>query len=649
MTEMQLHPWDVENKLKEELEYLIEEIYQVKIARDEIPVAPPPNSEFGDLSTPIALKLAKEARKSPLAIAEQLAESLSSLHIPYVESFNVTRPGYINAKLDIHHFGKELVQQIHRMGKDYGNNSDGAAEKFVIEHTNINPNKAAHIGHLRNACLGDTLARLAEKCGFDVEVQNYIDDTGTAVADVVVGLHYLGEKYEGTQRFDYFCWDLYTKVNILYQSDAELEAKQAEVLHLIEEGHNDIAKLAKETSKDIVDCHLKTMARLDVFYKVLTWESDIMKMGFWRHAFEKMKERGGIVYEESGPNQGCWVVKLGDLPEFSNLENPDKVLLRSNGTATYTAKDIANQMWKFGILGKDFQYSAYCTQENGETLWTSDMEGQSMHEFGNADVVMNVIDIRQKYLQDVLRLSLHKLGYEKQAANSIHFGYEVVALSTEAARELGVEVSDDRDIYAMAGRRGIGVKADDLIDRIVEKTTEEVARRHPEMSLEEQKELGTRIAVGAVRYYMIRYNTNSVIVFDFKEALSLQGNTGPYLQYSFARASNILRKAESEVAHAETASLPDAQGEITDAEKDLLKKLAEYPQVVRKGFKDVSPSAVTDYAYNLATTFMSFYEKAPVLSADEVTKQYRLTLVYAFRQVMANVLYVLGIPAPDRM
>ena len=649
MTEKPIHPWDVENKLKEELEYLIDEIYQVRIGREEISIAPPPNPEFGDLSTPIALKLAKVARKSPMEIAEQLAASLSALDIPYLEAFNVTRPGYINVKLDSFGFGSDLVSRIREMGLAYGNNDDGKAKKFVIEHTNINPNKAAHIGHLRNACLGDTIARLAEKCGFDVEVQNYIDDTGTAVADVVVGLHYLGEQYDGKQRFDYFCWDLYTKVNILYQDNPELEAKQAEVLHLIEEGHNEVAELAKETSKRIVDCHLHTMARLDVFYKVLTWESDIMKMGFWKHAFEKMKEQSGIVYEESGPNQGCWVVKLGDLPEFSNLENPDKVMLRSNGTATYTAKDIANQMWKFGILGKDFLYSAYCTQENGVTLWTSDMHGEPMHDFGNADVVMNVIDIRQKYLQDVLRLSLHKLGFESEASNSIHFGYEVVALSTEAARELGVEVSDDRDIYAMAGRRGIGVKADDLIDRIVEKTTEEVAKRHPEMSPEEQRDLGTQIALGAVRYYMVRYNTNSVIVFDFKEALSLQGNTGPYLQYSFARASNILRKAAAETTSAADDSDAVLSAELTLAEKDLMKKLAEYPHIVKKGFKDVAPSVVTDYAYNLATAFMGFYEKAPVLSADEHTKKFRLTLVSAFQQVMGNVLYVLGIPAPERM
>ncbi len=647
MTE-KTYPWEADLHVKNELQLLISEIYQIDLSLDEIAVSSPPNPEFGDLSTPVAMKLAKAARKSPVEIAQQLADSLQAVHLPYFESFSVTKPGYINAKMDYKRFAGDLLTSIRNMGDQFGNNADGEKKKFVIEHTNINPNKAAHIGHLRNSCLGDTMARLAEKSGFDVEVQNYIDDTGTAVADVVVGLHYLGEKYDGKQRFDYFCWDLYTKVNILYQEDPELEAKQAEVLHLIEEGNNEIAHLAKETSKKIVDCHLNTMARLDVFYKVLTWESDIMKMGFWKHAFARMKDQGGIVYEESGPNKGCWVVKLGDLPEFSNLENPDKILLRSNGTATYTAKDIANQMWKFGILGRDFLYSIYCTQKNGKELWTSDMDGAKMDDFGRADVVMNVIDIRQKYLQDVLRLSLFKLGFEDEADNSIHFGYEVVALSTEAAQELGVEVSDERDIYAMAGRKGIGVKADDLLDRIIEKTTEEVAKRHPEMSAEEQTALGTKIAVGAVRYYMIRYNTNSVIVFDFQEALSLQGNTGPYLQYSYARASNILRKAGADNIEIKMDGL-DALSTMADAEKELIKKMVEYPGVIRRGFRDVAPSAVTDYAYSLATSFMSFYEKVPVLSADDDMKSMRLELVAAFKMVMGNVLHVLGIPAPERM
>lgn len=644
-----LNPWEIEDYFKDLLRAAIASTCGCELTAEAVPVAPPSNPAFGDLSSPVCLRLAKELRQAPMVIAAKVAEELRAGDIELVSDITVTSPGYVNFVLDFSRYAKDLLSVIAAEKQNFGRNDSGRGKKFVIEHTNINPNKAAHIGHLRNACLGDTLARLAAAGGYNVEIQNYIDDTGTAVADVVVGLHYLGRQPDSEQRFDYFCWDLYTEVNSLYERDPDLKGKQAEVLHLIEQGGNAVAELAKETAKKIVDCHLQTMWRLGIFYQLLTWESDIIHFGFWRYAFEKLKEQGGITYEESGPNQGCWVVKLGDMEEFSQLENPDKVLLRSNGTATYTAKDIAYQMWKFGVLGKDFLYAPYCRQPDGETIWTSTLEGTQNLSFGRADVVVNVIDIRQKYLQDVLRLSLHKLGYTREAENSIHFGYEVVALSATAARELGVEVAEAREVYAMAGRKGIGVKADDLVEMIIQQTTEEVAKRHPEMSASEQTDLGRQIAVGAVRYYMVRYNINSVIVFDFAEALSLQGNTGPYLQYAHARAANIRRKAAADPVPG--SGMPEMKfpTEMTDGEKNLLKKMAEFPQAVQKATKALAPSILADYAFSLATAFMSFYESVPVLVEDPAVRRFRLLLVDSFIQVLQNTLRILGIPAPERM
>jgi arginyl-tRNA synthetase len=521
----------------------------------------------------------------------------------------------------------------------------------VIEHTNINPNKAAHIGHLRNSCLGDTLARLKRRAGYEVEVQNYIDDTGVAVADIVVGLQELKREPAPNERFDYFCWDLYTEVNQKYEEDPSLKEKQREVLRLIEEGDNPTAELAKDVARRIVECHLNTMWRLGIYYNLLTWESDIIRLGFWRQAFELLKEKGHLVYEEKGENAGCWVVKLGDVPEFQNLENPDKVLVRSNGTATYTAKDIAYQLWKFGVLGKDFFYDRYCLQPNGTVLWTSASEGTKMDRFGRAQQVINVIDLRQKYLQDVLRFSLIKLGFEEQGKNSIHFGYEVVALSPATARELGVPVEDEgeKGMYAMSGRKGIGVKADDLVERVIERATEEVAKRHPEMSPEEHKKLGQDIAVGAVRYYMERFNISNVLVFDFNEALNLQGNTGPYLQYAYARAANILGRVDREILEdidLRTVSVPP---DITAEEKELIRAIAELPSATERAAENLAPSAFADYTYNLATTFMNFYETSPVLSAPPARMRFRVALVMSFKQAMANALATLGIPALPRM
>ncbi|MCE5197005.1 MAG: arginine--tRNA ligase [Negativicutes bacterium] len=621
-----------------------------EVQPEEIAWDSAPNPAFGDLSTPVCLKLAKTLRRKPLDIAHALAAALKPLLPPEIGEVSVTPPGYLNLRYDYNYLAQKLLDAA--VKAKTGEPAASSKGKIVIEHTNINPNKAAHIGHLRNSCLGDTLARLLRADGYQVEVQNYIDDTGTAVADIVVGMEVLNRQWDETKEsFDYFCWDLYTDINELYLTRPELKERQREILHAIESGGNAIAAGAKEIAARIVNCHLRTMARFDIFYDLLTWESDILHLGFWQHAFAHLQGNGGLVHETSGPNAGCWVVKLDDVEGFRNLENPDKVLVRSNGTATYVAKDIANQMWKFGILGLDFLYRPYLVQQNGQVLVTSDTyHGSSSSLYGHADRVINVIDIRQKYLQDVLRVSLHKLGFVKEAENSIHFGYEVVALSAAAAGELGVnvEAGAEKDVYAMAGRKGIGVKADDLVDRVIAKATEEVARRHPEQSEQENRRLGQQIAVAAIRYYMIRYNMNSIIVFDFAEALNMQGNTGPYLQYAHARANNILERARGQGA--EPSYTIPAGFSLSEPEKQLIKWMNELPDAIAKAAEELAPSAMTEYVYQLASSFMAFYETTPVMNAGSAEiRGFRLGLVDAYRRILKRSLGLLGIPAPTRM
>lgn len=644
------HFYQLEREIQEKVQEALKREFDLVLDQEDIPVEVPPSPDFGDLSTPLPLKLARTLRQNPLNIAEKLQGVLLEDPPAYVKTITVTAPGYINFCLDFVALTRGLFDAVAVEKEKFGEVKVGKGKKVVIEHTNINPNKAAHIGHLRNACLGDTLARLKRKLGYDVEVQNYIDDTGAAVADIVVGLYHLERECPKGVPFDSFCWDLYTEVNQLYDEDPALKAKQQEVLHLIEEGDNEVAELAKKVANKIVDHHLDIMWRLGVYYNLLTWESDILKLGFWEHAFEQLKEEGSLVYEEEGPNAGCWVVKLGDLEEFKDLENPDKVLVRSNGTATYTAKDIAYQMWKFGVLGKDFFYDCHGLQPNGTVLWTTAPDGNKMDRFGRADEVINVINSRQSYLQDVLRFSLYKLGFEREAEHSIHFGYEVVALSANTAKELGVEVGDEeKDVYAMSGRQGIGVKAEDLVERVINKATEEVAKRHPEMSPEEHRKLAQDIAIGAIRYYMIKYNINSVIVFDFNEALSMQGNTGPYLQYAYARAVNILSKVEPELL--EEIDLRDVSipADLTPEERELVRRMTEYPATLGRAAQLLQPSLLADYTYNLAATFMNFYEAVPVLTAEPPLMRFRIALLLAFRQTLGNALNTLGMPAPARM
>ncbi|MGI6128477.1 MAG: arginine--tRNA ligase [bacterium] len=645
------HFYELERVLRELIGQGLSELYNLTMTVDEIPLETPPQPEFGDLSTPVPLRLAKVLRRSPIEIARGICAYLIENKPLYVKEFFVTAPGYVNAWLDMAGLTRSVLDQLTVDKDKYGEVQVGKGKKIVIEHTNINPNKAAHIGHLRNACLGDTLARLKRRAGYEVEVQNYIDDTGMAVADVVVAIQELAPEIPDDVRFDYLCWNLYTEINQKYEEDPGLQEKRYEALRLIEEGNNPTADLAKEVAQKIVECHLNTMWRLGIYYNLLNWEGDIIHLGFWSHAFELLKSKGHLVYEEEGDNAGCWVVKLDDVPEFENLESPDKVLVRSNGTATYTAKDIAYQLWKFGVLGKDFFYDRYCLQPNGTVLWTTSSDGTKMDRFGRADQVINVIDLRQRYLQDVLRFSLIKLGFEQEGKNSIHFGYEVVALSPKTAGELGVAVSgeEEKGIYAMSGRKGIGVKADDLIERVIEHTTSEVAKRHPEMSPEEHRKLGLDIAVGAIRYYMVRFNISSVLVFDFDDALSMQGNTGPYLQYSYARAANILGRVDREILDdidLRTVSVPE---ELTDHEKKLIRLIAELPAATEKAAEALQSSVFAEYTYNLATAFMNFYETSPVLTASPARMRFRVALVMSFKQAMANALTTLGIPALPRM
>ena len=644
------HFYELEQVLRDLTGQSLNELYDLTMPGDEINWETPPQLEFGDLSTPLPLRLAKVLRRAPVEIAREISAYLSSQKPAYVKEFTVTAPGYINAWLDMQVLTRSVFDEITVDKEKYGEVKVGKGKKIVIEHTNINPNKAAHIGHLRNACLGDTLARLKRRAGYEVEVQNYIDDTGTAVADVVVAMQELAPEVPENVRFDYFCWDLYAKINQKYEDEPELKDKRFEVLQLIEEGNNPTAELAKNVAEKIVECHLDTMWRLGIYYNLLNWESDIVHLGFWNHAFELLKSKGHLIYEEEGDNAGCWVVRLGHVPGFENLESPDKVLVRSNGTATYTAKDIAYQLWKFGVLGKDF-YDRYCLQPNGTVLWSTSSEGTKMDRFGRASQVINVIDQRQSYLQDVLRFSLIELGFEQEGENSIHFGYEVVALSPKTAQELGVPIDEDdeKSVYAMSGRKGIGVKADDLMERIIEHTTAEVAKRHAEMSPEEHRKLGLDIAIGAVRYYMVRFNISSVLVFDFDEALSMQGNTGPYLQYAYARSANILGRVDREILDdidLRTVAVPE---DLTEEEKKLIRLIAELPAATEKAAETLQSSAFAEHTYKLATAFMNFYETSPVLTAPPARMRFRVALVISFKQAMNNALTTLGIPALPRM
>jgi arginyl-tRNA synthetase len=593
--------------------------------------------EFGDWSTPAPLGLARILRRAPAAIAADLAARLEAAPVPRVRAWTVTPPGYVNADLDVRTWVDAVLAaatDLETTGTvDLIDVGAWAAGKTLVEHTATNPNKAAHVGHLRNACIGDTVARVLRRTGHAVEVNNYIDDTGVQVADVVVGIRELGIEPMPDEPFDQYCSRVYIAVSARYETDPGLLERRRAVLRDVEEGGNPTAVFVKEVARRIVNAHLATMRRFDIAYDLLTWESDIIALGFWRQAFELLRESGAIVLAETGRLAGCWVMPA----ETAEDEGDDdtKVLVKSDGIATYTAKDIAYQLWKFGLLGRDFHYARWEGDPNLVTTSTLAQPGAPPAHFGGAQRVINVIDARQAYPQRVVQRALRRLHHQREADNSIHLSYEVVALTPAAAAELGVEIEQGRDSVALSGRRGIEVRADDLLDRAIARlraNARDVAT-------------ATVVAAGAVRYYLLKFSLNQIIAFDFDEALRVTGDTGVYLQYAHARAAGILRKVADD---GETIQVPT---ELHPSERELLHSIEAYSRALTETALGLSPSLLTTYAFGLASAFSDFYEHTPAIVREEDARarRFRRALVAATRATLADALHTLGMAAPDQV
>ena len=619
----------------------------------EIPVTveQPRQAEFGDMALPVAFQLAKQLRQAPKKIAAELVQEAGA--IPGVASLEVAGNGYINVRLDRGAYGDALL-------RNDSADAPATGEKIIVEHTNINPNKAAHIGHLRNAALGDTFVRMLRALGNRVEVQNYIDNTGVQVADVVAGFHFLEQQTpagvrallaDPSVRFDYYCWDLYARTSAYYKDHPEALQWRTQTLHAMEAGEGEIAELAHLVADAIVQAHLATMLRLDVEYDVLPRESEILHLQFWSAAFELLKQRKAIYYETEGKLAGCWVMP--------GLSEEGKVIVRSDGTVVYTGKDIAYQLWKFGLLGKDFYYTPHHTYADGRVLWvTTDQPVDSPIHFGGATRVYNVIDSRQSYLQDVVAAGLRGLGYHTEAERSIHFSYEMVALSPRCCADLGIALSEEdrkKPYVEVSGRKGLGVKADDLIDNLIAKALEEVAARHAENTEAENRAVATQIAIAALRYFLLKFTRNTVIAFDLQEALSFEGETGPYVQYAAVRARKILAKFQ-ELGQ----TLPEFSSELDAAAMARQLQFEDFWQMLLAASKAGSalenavtagePAHVAKYAFQLAQAFSNFYQKYPIIHEENREKKvFLLWMTDFFRRQLEGTASILGISIPQYM
>jgi arginyl-tRNA synthetase len=646
------------------VEKRVQEAFQSHISakyglRAEIVIEEPKQASFGEMAVPVAFQLARGLKQAPRAIATELLADLPP--IPGVASFEVAGNGYINVRLDRGAYAASVLAS--------GGSDTAAAKpgKIIVEHTNINPNKAAHIGHLRNAVLGDTFVRLLRATGNQVEVQNYIDNTGVQVADVVVGFHYL-EKLsladvrkliDSPQRpFDFICWDLYARTSAYYDTHPEAKQWRIDTLHEIESGQGEIAELGHVVADAIVQCHLNTMLRLGVIYDVLPRESEILHMKFWAHAFELLKERKAIYLETEGKAKGCWVMPASAFKESKEDADDNKVIVRSNGIVTYVGKDIAYQLWKFGLLGKDFYYKKLLTYANGHELWqsTADPQPAGVKAFGGGREVYNVIDSRQSYLQDVVVAGLRALGFQEQADRSTHFAYEMVALSPRTCVELGIELSEEdkkKSHVEVSGRKGLGVKADDLLDKLIESAKNEVDSRNAEASEADRLKVARQIAVGALRYFMLKYTRNTVIAFDFQEALSFTGEAGPYVQYAAVRASKIRKKLAAEGVDAKPGTLEPASMTSYLADEGLWQALllaSKMDSALARAAASGEPAHVAKYAFQLAQSFSGFYAEYRVLEeTDAGRQQFLLWMTDLYRRQFERTLDVLGVEAPEFM
>jgi arginyl-tRNA synthetase len=599
----------------------------------------PPNPELGDLASTIALRLAKQLKSKPIELAKKINENIQVLAGGLVDRVEVEPPGYLNFFANTVILVRKTIDQVVNQRERYGCNDSGKGRKALVEHTSINPTKPLHIGHLRNSVIGDIVARVYSACGWKVEIENLIDDMGRQVAVLVWGFDkntHLEVPRESDMKLDLWYGLVYSKADSELTEKPDLENEIEEIMRTMHDENHEISRFARMLSEKCLESNLETTSRLGIFYDLMVWESDIGQARVWDEAYDRLKntpQHFGI--ESEGKNKGCFVARIGHLEEFKDLKSSDKVIVRSTGVPTYIASDIAYQMWKFGLLKTDMKYRIHHVQPDGKVLWTTSpiLGTEKRGQFAHADRVINVIGYEQTYLQQIVRFSLKLLGHEEQFKNSIHLSYK------------HVEIAGGR----FSGRSGnwFGFHADAVVNRTVLQAYEQVNKNHPTLPELKKREISEIIGVGAVRYWLAKFNLDQTIVFDYDKVTDFNGETGPYIQYAAVRASSILEKAGWK--RTTDSDRLDAGLLSEDSEVDLIKEVGAFPELVMRCAESYLPNLLTSYAYSLAVKFNKFYEKIPVLNAPDKEREARLCLVSVARQTLLNALTLLGIQVPEQM
>jgi arginyl-tRNA synthetase len=604
-----------------------------------IPLEEPPRPQFGDLSSTIAFDIAKTTRKKPFEIAEELHSAMEGMKHDLVSEVSVSTPAYLNFRVDKPKFS---TMALYNMMKEKPGYIDvGKGKKVIVEHTSVNPNKALHIGHIRNVVIGDTIQRLLKYTNHDVTVLNYVDDSGLQVADIIVGFRFLGfpeNPSDPKMKFDHYCGDqVYVKVNQIYSEKPETEQYRRVVLKEMEDYDSEIFAYSKTITERVLLEQLKTCSAIGAYYDCLNFESHIFTSGMWQEVFQKMKDNNLVNYEGEGENAGCWIIKGGG--------DQDKILIRSDGTLTYIAKDIPYAAWKLGLIEDFFKYVEFFKQPNGSVLWRTTLsDGVKDHpSFNNADAAINVIDVRQAWLQKIITIILKELGEKGKEKNYIHLGYEIVSLSRDTAKEMGLKV--EKDFVHMSGRAGIYINADDVLEKLQKLAYIGSKQRNPEADEEWLITISTSLAVSAMRYSLVKQDFKKILVFDLNEALKIEGETGPYLQYTFARASRIIEK------YGEPVKKSFSITELNEIEEYMIvKELSKMDTNLKDSVENLQTNKLAEYAHSICLLFNTFYEKYPVLhEKNEAKKEQRLILVSAFANALKTLMNILGIEAHKRI
>ena len=625
-----------------------------KIDNADVSLEHPQNPKWGDYSTNSALVYAKKLGKDPMEVAKDVSALLFKSAL-YVEDFgkelllfsdvSVAHPGFINFRLS-----RELLfcsmLCVLKEGSKFGSQNIGLGKRVALEHSNVNPNKAAHVGHLRNAVIGQFIERTYEYLGYDVQVQYYSNDLGLQVTTSLLGMQVLGTSIDASKykKFDHYAWDVYSKFSSMLDVDPKLKSRLEELMLKLETGDTAVTKEQTELSGRILKDNLCTFAALGIDYDLIVYESSIKQFGMWEKAFERLKSNENVYLGVSGASTGCWLVRVSDDASKKDTAlgvEEDKIIVRSNGIPTYTGKDIAYHMWKFGLLGQDFRYREYDTDTQKKLLYETSTTGVDNDAFTNSSLVLDVIDVRQTYAIDVVRKSLAYLGYQEQSESLIHVNYGHVYLSSATAEKMGFTSTPSTNV-GMSGRKGVGVKIDDLITIVSETLASQFAGS--------PNQIDVRNAV--IKFDMLRYDTFQDVIFDVDSALNLKGFTGPYIQYTHARAVSVLEKSGQvfDISKLPSYFILNTELALTSRELEVIALFGRFPEIVVSSATSFAPNLLCNYLYTLCQRFNSFYNDAPILNAEDPrVRELRLLLTSAVRQVLRNGLYLLGINAVDKM